>query len=397
MRAGISNDKFFIKKDGKVARFKKYVYLLAGNHSFDNVVDEESKYMNRLSRKKDEIKGEAEKDRTQMNEWVKINGDPADDKILETATYLYPRFIRVNSEVGVKDTTSPKIQFLDLNTQLLICVQMAADDETKYNKCSEGALNMYSYPSYADAKKYLLRTIAGIKLFNKDTSDWRVIRAHHNPFNNEDGDMNCFVTSFTVDKKPIDLMALIEAADVKVIIASHTHNAQFSMVNFATIKALDNTVKTYTYTPTDAVEAGKDCIKNTLTGTADAFVACGGAYTQEVTTKKDGADNLHIFVVGNSGREYDSLKNGHRSIAAFIWGRASGLASGKTHTSEVYGGANFNFTKGKVVATYFEGSSNPGTVVATITVTKADTSPTTYALLANRKARPTRRRATLKN
>jgi len=101
-------------------------------------------------------------------------------------------------------------------------------------------------------------------------------------------------------------------------------------------------------------------------------------------------------VVGNSGREYDSLKNGDRSLASFIWGRSTGLKSAKKpvdHSHEKYGGANFNFSKTAVTATFFE----VGATVAKITITKANASPTDYLLLTSRKERPNKKALKLRN
>jgi len=395
MNRSIPKNFFYLSPAKLAIRFKKNVYILAGNHSFDNDISVESKFMVRMASNKDQKNKENEKDDVHKNIWVKEFGDGKDKDIQETQTYLYPRFISVE-KAGVK------VEFLDLNLQLIFCVYYTTltdpqintktagtTDGEKYDYCSKNVINMYVYPTFAQAKLYLKRAKNGFSHFTT-TSDWRAIRAHHNPFNNEDGDMNCFILKYKVDGEDYDFMGLMKSSKVKLIIASHTHNAQFSMINMAAFDAFPEKDKYYTF-GTGKVDVEKiECFQHDLTKeTYDFKTACTVPYAPTIDTIKTDIDNIHIFVIGNSGREFDPLRAGQKSIAHFIWGRAEGQKA--KNNSDKYGGANFEFTKDKVVGTFFEVSG----VVAKITIQNA-VKAADYALLKKILPRATKRRRALK-
>jgi len=264
----------------------------------------------------------------------------------------------------------------------------AGDANAKYEFCSQTVINMYKYPTFSEAKMYTKRAKNGFSSFTDD-ADWRAIRAHHNPFNNEDGDMNFFILPFTIDTVVYDFMGLMKSKKVKLIIASHTHNAQFSMINLAAFDKVKDTQKFYVFGKGDSY-VGLDCFHHDLTKTTYDFkTTCKDTYAPTIDTKKGDIDNIHIFVVGNSGREFDALRDGKKSLATFVWGRAIGKPTDKAAAvaDMKFGGANFEFTKEKVIASFFEISGT----VATITIQNAVNS-VDYPLLKTIADRPVRRR-----
>lgn len=306
--------------------------LLAGNHSFDVDVYDEEKYVNALS------------SFSKLNPYVSMEKETFGAAANKALVFTYtPKFITI----AYPDF---KIQFLDFDSHIISCLK---NDEAAYKECNKW--NPSTIP-FSDAVEYGKRFAEALEKFQADSESvkvWRVMRAHHPPLNSEDGDAMFYFTPVQLgNSKSLSVFEVMKAKKVNLFLGSHIHNAQVIAYPYSRV-----------YKQPEAACAEPKierwgCFKveaNVFNKNPVYQIACENnlVYNLPVKDRTDSSQSnemLYIFITGNSGRIYDSLREGKKTDGVLLWSRATQNANKKFN----YGFSYYRFSKFQVEVEFYE-------------------------------------------
>ena len=329
-----NNSNLRFGNDNQKSNFYLYdnAELLAGNHSFDVDVYDEEKYIKALS------------SFSKQNPYISMDKETFGAAAQKSLVFTYtPKFITI---------TYPefKIQFLDFDSHLIACLR---GDEVAYKECNKWNPSVIPYN---DAVEYGKRFAEALEKFEPDSESykvWRVMRAHHPPLNTEDGDAMFYFTPVKLGPgKNLSVFEVMKAKKVNLFLGSHIHNGQ--VVAYPYSRVYKNPVAS-------CVEPNVErwgCFKvepNVFSKNPVYQSVCENnlIYNLPVKDRTDPSqvnDMLYIFITGNSGRIYDSLREGKKSDGILLWSRATQNAPKKYN----YGFSYYRFSKYQVEAEFYE-------------------------------------------
>lgn len=223
------------------------------------------------------------------------------------------------------------IQFLDFNSAVIAC---ANNVEAEYKKC---AANHFSQVAHKDAMAYLEKVNNAMFKFKEDTlreKTWRVMRTTIPPFNSDSGDAQFYFQDFTVGKTKVNLYNTMKERKVEIFIASTIQNAQvISMPYNNTYKYNDpkkcndkasETMGCYETKPgkfNEDPKASKMC---------DPKLLKYDLPVRDITNAVAHSTMLHVFIIGNSGKDLEPVKGGKMTGGILIWNRSMKQDDGKS-------------------------------------------------------------------
>lgn len=305
--------------------------ILAGNHSFDVDVYSEENFLKSLNAY------------SKPNNYKSLDKDSYGDFSNKNLVFTYtPRFITIT----YKDF---KIQFLDFNSHLISCMK---GDETVYKECNKWNPSVIPFK---DALEYTRRFYQAFDKFEDDTPKlkvWRAMRAHHPPLNTEDGDAEFYFSDTHIGDKKIQIRDLMKNKRINIFLGSHIHNAQVIAYPYSRVWVKPAA----SCTESNTVRWG--CFKadnNVFTKNPVYQSQCENNMIYDFPLKdrtdpSETNDMLYVFITGNSGRVFDSLKEGKKSDGILIWSRATQNDSNSFN----YGFSYFKFDKYQIEAEFYE-------------------------------------------
>ena len=298
------------------------VDIITGNHSYDvNFAAEESYNDNFMQKEKDSSVYYAMKDGT-------LTVIPATQK---KNAYSFVRKLTV--KVGER-----KINFVDFNSAALVC--MHPSGPTFYNKCS-GVKYYQQKWTFIKALEYYTALVRVIKTLEDHA--WNVMRAHHPPANFEDGDAD-FYWAKLMDNS--SLMDFFKQKKVRFFFGSHIHTQAVISVPYKDIPIRELGDKDI------ITEMGAFCNLDNLKADGSGLLPktqCDKKTAFVIDTLQE--DVLLIFINGNSGRFFDKISTGTRSIHGnTIWARRNKLNDGR----DAFGFSNVMFRHNEVQFEFFE-------------------------------------------
>jgi len=306
--------------------------LLAGNHSFDVDVYDEEKFVKALS------------SFSKPNNYISMEKETFGDSANKTLVFTYtPKFITITY-------TEFKIQFLDFDSAVLTCL---IGDEDAYKECNK--FNPSVIP-YSDAVQYGKRFASALDRFEADTNSgkvWRVMRAHHPPLNSEDGDAMFYFEPLQLEaNKTLNVFEVMKDKRVNLFLGSHIHNAQVVAYPYSRL------YKRPEASCTEPKVERWGCFKlesNVFSKNPVFQNVCENnlVYNLPVKDRTDpmqADDMLYIFITGNSGRNYDSLREGKKTDGVLLWSRATQNDAKEFN----FGFSNYRFSKYQVEVEFYE-------------------------------------------
>lgn len=306
--------------------------LLAGNHSFDVDVYDEENYIKALSTF------------SKQNPYISMEKQTFGLSQNATLVLTYtPKFITITY-------ADFKIQFLDFNSHIISCLK---EDEAAYKECNKWNPSVVPFK---DAVEYGKRFAEALDKFEPDSESnkvWRVMRAHHPPLNSEDGDASFYFTPIQLGSgKALRIFEEMKAKKVNLFLGSHIHNAQVVAYPYSRVLKKPDA---------SCVEPKVErwgCFKlepNVFNKNPVYQAVCENnlVYNLPVKDRTDSSqtnDMLYIFITGNSGRIYDSLREGKKTDGILMWSRATQFGPRKYN----YGFSYYRFSKYQVEVEFYE-------------------------------------------
>ena len=254
--------------------------------------------------------------------------------------------------ITVQFYTKFSIQFLDFNSAILSCVN-AKEDE--YKKC---AGHVAAKVEYKDAMAYLEKVFLAIYKFTKDEltkKTWRVMRTTIPPFNSESGDAQFYFQEFVVGKNKVNLYNAMKENNVEIFIASTINNAQVISFPYNNTWAYNDPKKC-----DDKAAAVMGCYE-TKTGDfindPKATKLCNPKTVydlpvRDLTNAAALSTMLHVFIIGNSGKDLVPVKGGKLTGGILVWNRSIQQSDGAKSFN--YGFMRVIFSKMYVEVKYYE-------------------------------------------
>jgi hypothetical protein len=263
------------------------------------------------------------------------------------------------------------IYYLDFNSAVFEAVNgLSGSDATILTKIKTYLETNTYWNTKGISEQGVLDTVEGIfQALNNMPDDktgkntYRVLRAHHPPFNLE-GD---YVGMFSYKSKTggKTFIQACKAAKVHLYLASHHHSAQLWSFDYAGADTLPTIVKGSDTKPKKEVQTGSYTCWNTKDK------AKCDAYTLDTKGSLTSPKTLYVALIGNSGRYFDPITDANISYGNFLFGRASNPeGAGALKISQAknkYGGAILTIDSGAFKVEIYESGST--TAVATLKVT----------------------------
>lgn len=243
------------------------------------------------------------------------------------------------------------IQFLDFNSAILSCMKPTEDE---YKKCTGSPPNVIQYK---DALAYMEKVYLAIFKFKEDTlteKTWRVMRSTISPFNSDIGDAEFYFKEFTSGNNKVNLYKAMNERMVEIFIASSINNAQvISMPYDVPYISADHTKCDDKATAIQGCFQTKNKVYNeqpTSSQICDTTLMYD-LPVRDLTDANQKKTMLHVFIVGNSGKELEQVKSGKMTGGILIWNRAVKQSDGKIFNK---GFMRMIFTKNYVEAKFYE-------------------------------------------
>jgi len=324
------------------------LYLLQGNHAFDQNLDLESAGIGDMI--------------TASALYMDRNGGTV-KRLNVRDSHIAPRLVTPSS--------SPKVEFLDLNTQMLKLgeLALAANGNNAAYVTAVDNLFLNSYPTIDEARQYFEWTFDIFAKFKSDTV-WKIIRSHHAVFNLEgpSQELGFFFTRVDARRNlPTSgktLWQVMIEAGVRVWLGSHHHSSH--VMAFPISK--QGRLAGCNLAAAPSVPIANGC-----------FPHCN-AFTEgyDVNFTNNALGNFYVFVTGSSGRMFDPMEQSDRSRGSLIWGKGGRKDAGDPIPGSIaldhYGGLYLQFdgdTK-TMTGTYFTAvggiNATSNVVQATITL-----------------------------
>jgi hypothetical protein len=310
--------------------------IIPGTSSFDIDINEEKKIYQEISRKGVESK---------FYDYHTESFGPYDKLNWDLITYS-PKLTTISFH------SKFYIQFLDFDSDLLIC---AKPTEDQYKACNKEK-KLHSVVEYSDVMSYLEKVQLAIMKFRKDTNKektWRVMRTTVAPLNSELGDPEFYFKDFAHGKTQINLFKAMKDMSVEIFISSSMRNAQVISIpynvehkfkDFATCAEIEYEIYgCYESKPGkfDTNPLGsKNCDDKLL---YDLPV-------RDLTDTSATSSMLHVFNIGNSGRDLTKIRGGKLAGGILIWARSLQESKNKFNN----GFLRFNFDKVQAEVSFYE-------------------------------------------
>lgn len=309
--------------------------VITGSNSLDIDIDEEKKIYHRM------------KTMNRDHKYYKFEktGFGADKKKnWNTITYS-PRLITITFESGWN------IQFLDFNSAILQCLKPKEDD---YKKCAGSSAKKLEYK---DVLAYLEKVNNAMFKFKEDTlkeKTWRTLRTTISPFNSDVGDAQFYFQEFTSGTKKINLFKTMKERSVEIFIASSINNAQVISLPYEVTYKANDPAKC-----DDKAAAIQGCYQTQPKKWNEAPKASQECDTKlqydlpvrDMTNDSVKTTMLHVFIVGNSGKDLVPVKGGKLTGGLLVWNRSIKQTDGKVFNR---GFMRLIFAKDYVEAKYYE-------------------------------------------
>jgi len=348
--------------EDKNIKIKSKVDFIAGNHSFDIDIHVEENQVKHVKTYGDSKAKSIDKKNISDNVDERKIMAFGNDEETNRSFLVFPKIITIKYENFI-------VKFIDFNSGLLLCAQY---DKKNYDKCIKGSF-LPSSVEYSKAKKYFSKLIYGIrtefvvKKGEENHKIWNVMRAHHPPSNPEDGDESFYFTETELEtfifsknmikiKEKIILFNEMKKHNVNIFLGSHVHNAQVLALPYNTKIKMKH----------DLLE-NKDCLvkRNIYKNHWGCYESenfneyaiykdeksCNPIFLKELNFKAGNNDVLYIFITGNSGRKYDSVKPQSLTNGYLIWSRA---ITNTQKTKYNYGFSYAKFSKDQVEISFYE-------------------------------------------
>lgn len=327
------------------------VEVIPGEQMFDVGVKETEKLFHRMRTVNKEHK------------WFKLEKISfGEDKQKWNTISHTPRLITVSFK------THFNIQFLDFNSAIIACAN-AKEDE--YKKCASAHASQIAYK---DAMAYLEKVNSAISKFKDDTLNektWRTMRTTIPPFNSDSGDAQFYFQDFTVGANKINLYNAMKEKKVEIFIASTIQNAQVISMPYN---------NTYKYNDPkkcdDKATEIMGCFESkpghfNLAPTANKMCDPKLQFdlpVRDITNSAAHSTMLHVFIIGNSGKDLVNVKGGKMTGGILVWNRSMKQGEGQAFNN---GFMRVVFSRNYVEVKYYEVRSSDSNMqeVAKFTVT----------------------------
>ena len=299
------------------------VDILPGNHSFDVNFKAEDEFNDNYMQKQNE------KGIFYMMKDGTLKVIPKEKK---RGTYNNIRKLTV--KVGER-----LINFVDFNSAVLLC--MHPSGKTAYDKCGSHKYYQTKKWKFTKALEYYTALVHVVK--SLEPHAWNVMRAHHPPTNFEDGDPDFYWAKLMDNMSLIDLFKLKK---VRMFFGSHIHTQAVMALPYKDVPMREKSEKD------KMTELGAYCNEQNVKFDASGLLPkklCEKNTAFVVDTLKE--DVLLIFIVGNSGRNFDPISTGTLSTHGnIIWARKNKLNDGR----DAFGFSNVIFRIEEVQFEFYE-------------------------------------------
>lgn len=261
------------------------------------------------------------------------------------------------------------VQFLDFNSAVLSCLGATAEE---YKKCAGHHADILEHK---DALAYLERVYLAIFKMKEDelkVKTWRVMRSTIPPFNSELGDPQFYFKDFTVGANKINLFKVMNEKAIEIFIASGIQNAQ--VISFP----YGNNYKYADPTKCDDKATAISGCWETKPGKLDAVPTSSTMCSQkmlnydlpvrDLTNSAQKVTMLHVFIVGNSGKDLIPVRSGKMTGGILIWSRSMKQSTGGKSNNGV---ARFVFGRPYVQISFYEVQAETNQMQETVKITVA--------------------------
>lgn len=310
--------------------------IITGHNSIDIDIREEEKMFKKIRQTEKE------------HNWFKLekNVFGQDSKRNWNTISYTPKLTTVSFKTGYN------VQFLDFNSAVLTCIS-AKEDE--YKKCAGNHANVIEYK---DVMKYLERIYLAIHKMKEDElriKTWRVIRTTIPPFNSEAGDPQFYFQDFVVGANKINLFRTFSEKAIEIFIASGVENAQVISFPYANNYKYNNPAKCDDKNTAVMgcweTKPGKLLENPTSSSMCSQKLLSYDLPVRDLTNEVQKTSMLHVFIVGNSGKDLLPVKGGKLTGGILIWSRSMRQSNGGAFNN---GMARFVFGKFYVQISYYE-------------------------------------------